>query len=115
MLRNLLGVVAALALPSVLVGQAPTPPNPAAGLARPHGIATQIQGEVVSARKAPRGVDLANTLDGPHEARGAHTHGDLEAGDHVDRGGDLEDVNPHDTPAPPPGTAHVRMNGRHRP
>lgn len=130
MLRNLLGVVAALALPSVLVGQAPTPPNPAAGLARPHGSATQIQGEVVG---PPSGIALANKQEGPNEANGENNdvengevdqegvdepdglNNDVEAGDQVDQGGEQEDVNQDDTPAPPPGTAQVRMIGRHRP
>lgn len=132
MLRNLLGVVAALALPSVLVGQAPTPPNPAAGLARPHGIATQIQGEVVG---APNGIEVANNQEGPNDANGENNDGDVEngeldqegvdephglnndveVGDQVDQGGEQKDVNQDDTPAPPPGTAQVRMIGRHRP
>ena len=133
MLRNLLGVVAALVLPSVLVGQAPTPPNPAAGLARPHGIAMQIRGEVVG---APGGIDVANNQEGPNnEANGENNDGDVENGEldqegvdepdglnsdvevdnQVDQGGKQEDANEDDTPAPPPGTAQVRMIGRHRP
>src|SRR3979490_626644 len=134
MFRKLFGVVAALALPSVLFGQAPTPPNPAAGLARQHGVAMQIQGEVVGAPTAG-GVDVANNQEGPNEANGENNDGDgengeldqegvnepdglnndVEAGDQVDQGGEQEDVNEDDTPAPPPGTAQIRMIGRHRP
>jgi hypothetical protein len=135
MFRNLLGVVAALALPSVLVGQAPTPPNPAAGLAKSHGVAMQIQGEVVGAPSAASGVDVANNQEGPDEANGENNDGDVEngelnqegvdepdglnndveVGDQVDQGGEQEDVTQDGTPAPPPGTAQVRMIGRHRP
>jgi len=135
MFRNLLGVVAALALPSVLVGQAPTPPNPAAGLAKSHGVAMQIQGEVVGAPSAASGVDVANNQEGPDEANGENNDGDVENGeldqegvdepdglnndvevdDQVDQGGEQEDVTQDDTPAPPPGTAHVRVIARHRP
>jgi hypothetical protein len=114
MLRNVLGVVAALALPSMLVGQAPTPPNPAAGLTRPHGIAMQIQGEVVG---APSGIDVANNQKGPNEAvNNGEPDGlndDVEVGDQVDQGGEHDQHD--DTPAPPPGSAHVRMIGRHKP
>ena len=132
MLRKLLGVVAALALPSVLVGQAPPPPNPAAGVAKPHGVAMQIQGEVVG---APSEIDVANSQEGPDKANGENNDGDVEngeldqegvdepdglnndveVGDQVDQGGEQEDVNQDDTPAPPPGTAQVRQIGRHKP
>jgi hypothetical protein len=132
MLRKLLGVVAALALPSVLVGQAPSPPNPAAGLAKPHGIAMQIQGEVVG---APSGIDVANNQEGPDEANGENNDGDVENGEldqegvdepdglnndvdvdnQVDQGGEQDEVDQDDAPAPPPGTAQVRLIGRHKP
>ena len=131
MLRKLLGVVAALALPSVLVGQAPPPPNPAAGVARQHGIAMHIQGEVVG---APSASDVANNQEGPDEANGENNDGDVEngeldqegvdepegldndveVGDQIDQGGEQEDVG-NATPAPPPGTAQVRQIGRHKP
>lgn len=132
MLRKLFGVVAALALPSVLIGQAPTPPNPAAGLAKQHGIAMQIQGEVVG---APSGIDVANSQEGPNEANGEKNDGDVENGEldqegvnepdglnndvdvdnQVDQGGEQENVTENDAPAPPTGTAQVRLLGRHKP
>jgi hypothetical protein len=45
MLRKFLGVVVAMALPSLLAGQAPAAPTPAASkLAPAHAVATQVQG-----------------------------------------------------------------------
>ena len=133
MLRKLLGLVAALGLPAVLVGQAPAPANPAAGLARPHGVAMQVQGEVVAPVDQPAGVE---TQEGVDEANGDNNDGDVEngdleqegvdepdglnneveVGDQVDQSGDNQtETEGGDTPAPPAGTAQIGQIGRHRP
>ena len=132
MLRKLLGVVAALGLPAVLVGQAAPPANPAAGLARPHGVAMQVQGEVVAPVDQPAGLD---NQEGVNEADGDNNDGDVENGDleqegvnepdgldnnvdveeQVDQAGDDQNDSQDDTPAPPSGTAQIGQIGRHRP
>jgi hypothetical protein len=130
MLRKLLGVVAALALPAVLVGQTPPTPNAAAVMAKPHGIATQVQGEVVGGIDA---LDGLNNQEGVDEADGENNDGEFEdgdfgqdgvnepdglnndvnVGDQVDQAGDDENVD--DMPAPPSGTGQIGQIGRHKP
>jgi hypothetical protein len=142
MFRKLLGVVAALALPAVLAGQTPPPANPAAGVARPHGVAMQVQGEVVGPAENVAGQ---NQQDGVNEADGDNNDGEFENGDNndgefengdieeagldepdgldndvdvedqVDQAGEDENGIEDDTPAPPSGTGQIGQIGRHRP
>jgi len=132
MLRKLLAVVAALALPAVLAGQTPPPANPAAGVARPHGVAMQVQGEVVGPADEVGGL---NNQEGVNEADGDNNDGDVENGDleqegvdepdglnndgdvedQVDQSGDDQNDSADDTPAPPSGTGQIGQVGRHRP
>jgi len=127
MLRKLLGVVVALALPSLLAGQAPRTPNPATAkptLALTHGIATQVQGSVLMAEE----LDGPNHQNGVAEANGENNDGDFDqegvdepdglnndgdVGEQVDQAGE----NQHEdaTPAPPPGAGQLRQIGRHKP
>jgi hypothetical protein len=118
MLRTLLGVIVMLAVPALLNAQAPSRSN--AGSARTgmsHGIATQVQGDVVvtdepNGPNSQEGLDEGDSQnnDGDIEQGGADEHGDLnnEVGDQAgqDTGGQDEGS----TPAP----AQSRI-GRHKP
>ncbi|MDQ2942186.1 MAG: hypothetical protein M3R21_00770 [Candidatus Dormibacteraeota bacterium] len=127
MLRTLLGVVVLLALPALLNAQAPRTSNAAPG--RPgltHGIATQVQGEVVmtdemSGPNHQEGLDEANgennqegveEADGPNDLEGVDEPGgpNDELGNQAgqDEGGQDEGS----TPAPATGNSRV---GRHQP
>lgn len=132
MLRKLLGVVVALALPSLLAGQASRTSSPATAkpmLALTHGIATQVQGEVVMAEE----LDGPNNQEGVDEADGQNNDGqnddgefnqegenepdglnnDVDVGEQVDQAGENQD---EDTPpAPPAGTGPLGRIGRHKP
>ena len=131
MLRKLLGLVAAMALPSLLAGQAPRTPNAAAApkLAPPQVVATQVQGEVVMVDE----LDGINNQEGIDEADGNNNDGefengefeqegvdepdglnnDVDVGEQVDQAGENQD---EDTPpAPPAGVGQASRIGRHKP
>jgi len=114
MLRKLLGVVVAMALPSLLAGQAPAAPAPAMSKVAPaHAMATQVQGEVVEVDEPDginnqEGVDESDgqnndVEDGDVDQEGCRRadglNNEVDAGDQVEQEGENEDG---DTPAPPP-------------
>lgn len=118
MLRTLLGVLVLLALPALLNAQAPVTSN--AGPARTgmtHGIATQVQGDVVVTEE-PNGPNNQEGLDekdgqnndGEFEQEGVDEHGDLnnEVGDQAGQDDGAQDEG--STPA----SAQSRI-GRHKP
>ena len=111
MLRKMLEVVALLALPALLVAQAPSTPAAAVTPAVTHGIATQIQGEVVMADALP-GLNNQEGVDAPDGL-----NDDADAGDDIDEAGEDEDeAEDEDTPpAPPAGTGPLSRIGRHKP
>jgi hypothetical protein len=95
MLQKLLGVVIALALPSLLAGQAPGTPSPATAkptLARPHGIATQVQGEVVRVQEPEAPTGQAR-VDDPEDQDndGAVDQEDVDAPDDMNNDTDVDD------------------------
>jgi len=130
MIRKLLGVAVAMALPSLLAGQAPMAPAPATSRIAPaHAVATQVQGEVVMVDE----LDGINNQEGVDEADGQNNDGefengeleqegvdepdglnnDVDVGDQVDQAGEDEDGD--NPPPPPPGTGQLRQIGNHRP
>ena len=138
MLRKILGVAIALAVPALLAAQAPHAPISAAPrLAPPHVMATQVQGEVLrvdvpsAANQEVAEVEGQNDdgdVENGHADNGDVENGevdqegvdepdglnnDVNAGDQVEQEGDHQD---EDTPpAPPAGTAQLNRIGRHRP
>ena len=134
MLRKLLAAVVALGLPTVLAAQAPHTAAPAATrpkMAVPHGLATQVQGEVVHADEMPG----QNEQEGVDDDEGQNHHGDVDQdddeapemnhdaqeGEHeneqAEQGEHEHDEHDHDgsTPAPPAATKRINHIGRHRP
>jgi hypothetical protein len=129
MLRKVLGVIAALALPSLLAGQAPGTPGPATAkptLARPHGIATQVQGEVVRVQE-PEAPTSQTRVDDPEDQDndGAPDQDDVDAPDDMDNDADMDDqgdqaddAEDEDNDAPPASrssTGQLSRIGRHIP
>lgn len=128
MLRKLLVVVVLLALPVLLAAQAKIP-TVAATPAAPHGIATQVQGEVASPVEE---VDGQNNQQGADEANGQNHDGQEgdqvehegvdepgglnnevdEPGEHASQSGHEDDQG---TPPPPPATGQSNQVGRHKP
>jgi hypothetical protein len=130
MLRKILGVVALLALPALLVAQRPSTPPAAAKAAVTHGIAMQVQGQVASpveqigGQNNQEGVEEADgqnndaqnddgqlDQDGVDEPDGLNNDGDV--GEQVDQAGENDDNNA--PPAPPAGTGQLSRIGRHKP
>ena len=130
MLRKLLGMAIAMALPSLLAAQAPRVVAAAAApkLAPPQVLATQVQGDVVVDH-----LDDINNQEGTDEVDGNNNDGELEngefeqegmdepdgpnndvdAGDQVDQVGENEEG---DTPpAPPAAIGQLSRIGRHKP
>ncbi|HXM39029.1 MAG TPA: hypothetical protein VN908_10285 [Gemmatimonadales bacterium] len=131
MLRKVLGVAAALMLPGLLAAQAPASPAPAAVKpAAPHGIAIQVQGEVVNAAEAVEGL---NNQEGVDEANGENNDGEFDAehegvdepdglnndvnvGEQVDQAGEKDEGGDTEaTPAPPASAGQIGQIGRHKP
>ena len=133
MLRKLLVAVVALGLPTVLAAQAPGTTAPAATRAKmaiPHGLAMQVQGEVVRADEMPG----QNEQEGVDDDDSQNHHGDVDQDDnepaemdHDAHEGEHENEqaeqgeheHEHDgdgsTPAPPATTKRPSQIGRHRP
>jgi hypothetical protein len=130
MLRKILGVVALLALPALLVAQWPSTPPAAAKAAVTHGIAMQVLGEVASpveemdGQNNQAGVDEADDQnndaqnddgqfdqDGVDEPDGLNNDGDV--GEQAGQAGENEDDD--SPPAPPSGASQLSRIGRHKP
>jgi len=129
MLRKILGVVALLPLPALLVAQRPSTPA-AATAAVTHGIAMQVQGEVASPVEEMDGQNNAESVD---EADGQNNDGhnddgqfdqdgvdepdglnnDVHEGEQVEQAGEDQDDNA--PPAPPAATGQLSRIGRHKP
>ena len=132
MLRKLLGMVIALALPAVLAGQAPATPAPSKPMpAVSHGVATQVQGAVVGEVAGVEEIEGANNQEGLDEKDGDNNdvddhdvdnegvgesdgaNNDVDVGEHVDQNGDEQGET--DAPAPPPAAGQSLRIGRHKP
>lgn len=132
MLRKLLGIVAALVLPSLLAGQAPGNPSPVTAqstLALARGVATQVQGEVVRVEQLD-GPNRQQVVD-PEDPDGPNDQEDMDEGgdepDDLNDDADMDDVDVDEevdqadddeddaaASAPQSGKALSRI-GRHKP
>ena len=116
MLRTLLGLVILLALPTLLVAQAPaTRQSGSANSAIAHGVAMDVQGEVVEADE----IDDHNNQQGVEESDGNNNQEGVDEADGPDENGISEVEGPdHDDVAGEDQGSTAEQNtqfGRHQP